>query len=106
MLSGDVEDFLKKSEMLEAFSFREEEESEDTDEEIVVGVPPSASASPPGGNGDGCRMVDGRAQAEGPDQAGVERDGRRRRLAVLENCLDAFERFGLYSRQDALHDRG
>lgn len=80
VLSGDVEGFLERASMLEAFSFREEEEDGDTDNEVVTDVPPPTSLSLSGGDGDG------------PGQAGVERDGSRRRLAALENCLDAFER--------------
>ena len=72
--------------MVEAFSFREEEEDADTEDEIMVDVPPPTSASLSGGDGDG------RCPFDGPGQADVERDGPKRRLAALENCLDAFER--------------
>lgn len=88
ILSGDVEVFLERASMVEAFSFREEEEDADTEDEVMVDVPPSTSTSLSRGDGDG------RCPLDGPGQAGVDRDGPRRRLAALENCLDAFERLG------------
>lgn len=89
-LSGDLECFIGVAPTVEAFAFREDSDEE---EEVSDFTPPPAmfSAAPPVvGDGDG--GGGGGATAEEKNVARLE-DGRRRRLAALENCLDAFDRF-------------
>lgn len=84
VLSGDLESFIGVASTVEAFPFREDDDSEDEEEAADFAPPPAMFAfSPsPGGAGRGQGMLD---------------DGRRRRLAALENCLDAFDRLGNFS---------
>lgn len=92
VLSGDLECFIGVSATVEAFGFREDADDNDGEEQMSDFSPPPAmfSVAPStGGGGDDGGGVAAAAEKE------VERldDGRRRRLAALENCLDAFDRF-------------
>lgn len=86
-ISGDLECFIGVAPMVEAFAFRED--SDEEDEESDFTPPPAMFSAAPSVGGDG---GGGGATAEGSKVARLE-DGRRRRLAALENCLDAFDRF-------------
>lgn len=101
-LSGDLECFLGVASTVEAFAFREDADGE----EVSDFTPPSAmfSVAPPtggDGDGDGGGGGGGGATAAEKEVARLE-DGRRRRLAALENCLDAFDRFVHFCRKSCL----
>lgn len=91
VLSGDSARFAAVASTVEAFPFREDDT--DGDDEEAGGsagfAPPPAifatspSAAPAAGGGGGGAPVGERA---------VEEDISARRLSVLENCLDAFDR--------------
>lgn len=88
VLSGSVEDFSAIAAIIDAYAFRE-----DGGSSTAVGEAKSVEAFPvrddspqPGGNGGERREV---AKAV---LVGVGGDMRRRRLAALDNCLDAFDR--------------
>lgn len=85
VLSGDLESFIDVASTVEAFAFREDtDDSEEEEEEAADFTPPPAmfAFSPSAGDGPG---------GAGEGQGRLD-DGRRRRLAALENCLDAFDR--------------
>lgn len=81
VLSRDLESFIGVASTVEAFAFREAADgSEDEGEAADFSPPPAMFAFSPSTTG-GAEGGQGRLD-----------DGRRRRLAALENCLDAFDR--------------
>lgn len=89
VLSGDLESFIGVASTVEAFPFREDtDDSEDEEEAADFSPPPAMFAfSPSAGDGAG---------GAGGGQSRLN-DGRKRRLAALENCLDAFDRLVIFS---------
>lgn len=94
VISGDLERFIGRASMVEEFSFREEEDEEEKEEKPSGGTGEAEpAADPPVENvlnsedGEGGRHELGYA-----GRAEVAADAAKRRLAVLGNCLDAFER--------------
>lgn len=92
VLSGDVEDFVGRAPMVEAYAFRDEAlVGGSAGEGAVLDVPALGAnascvqASSRGGDADGA--------SGGAGVGAVGTDGRLRRLAALENCLDAFDRY-------------
>ena len=81
VLSGDLESFIDVASTVEAFPFQEgSDDSEDQGEPADFSPPPAMFAFP---------------LSVGDSAEGAQErldDGRRRRLAALENCLDAFDR--------------
>ena len=84
VLSGDLESFIGVASTVEAFPFREDADSEDEGEATDFNPPPAMFAF-------SLSAGDGAGGAEGAQER--LDDGRRRRLAALENCLDAFDRY-------------
>lgn len=90
VLSGDSARFAAVASTVEAFPFREDDTDGDDEEggsadfappPAIFSTSPSAAPAAGGGGGDGP-----------VGQGAVEEDISARRLSVLENCLDAFER--------------
>lgn len=104
VLSGDLEDFAGRVSMVEAYAFRDEalvgsSGSGAAGEGTTLAssdVPSSgasascAQASSRGGDADGVGVVSGGAGGVAVAAVGV--DASVRRLAAVENCLDAFDR--------------
>ena len=86
VLSGDLESFIGVAATVEAFAFREDSDDSDEGEATDFNPPPAMFAF---------SLSAGDGSPGGPEGAQKRLDdGRKRRLAALENCLDAFDRLG------------
>lgn len=93
VLSGDLDSYSANASMLDEFSFCDDDSTsrDAADGNSVDGASVSSASQPPGVG------ANSRQELDSSSNTGVAIDPRRRRLAAVNNCLDAFDRSVLLS---------